>query len=216
MKKYFSISTILLLGLLLLSFGACSDDKNDGEVSEEWKRHQAGWEEKIREEVRKGLYTEVKSESRNGSIYWRTSDYINNNMNGDFDKEGPEAIPKTKSTVQKQRESIEETDQVEVRYEGWYYNLKDKKVVFDSTEKAPSGNNASSLITLVNGVVDGFKTALMDMKVGEERIVCMPYKLGYGVYGSGNIPGYTTLFFDIKVLKNITADKETEAENNDN
>lgn len=209
MKKYLSISTFLFLGLLLLSFGACSDDNNNsGEVSQEWKDHQANWVEKIREEVRNGLYTEVKSESRLGSIYWRTSDYINNNMNGDFDKDGPEAIPTTKGMRVEER-PIYETDYVEVRYEGWYYNLKDKKVVFDTTE----ANNAKTMTTRVNGVVDGFKTALLDMKVGEERIVCMPYKLAYGAYGSGNIPGYTTLFFDIKILRNITADKEAELEN---
>lgn len=218
MKKYLSVSKVLLLTFIAFSLGACSDnDNNDGEVSSEWKEYQADWAEKIREETRKGLFSEVKSDSRDGSVYWRTSDYIDNNMKGDFDKEGPDALPKTKAMASGERE-IFETDILEIRYEGWYYNLNDKKIMFSSTERGIYGNNAKTHLILVNSKsdtflgIDGIKTILLSMKVGEERIVCIPYQLGYGLYGTSSIPGYTTLFYDIKILRNVTADNEAKLE----
>ena len=40
------------------------------------------------------------------------------------------------------------------------------------------------------------KTATMEMCVGDRWEVYVPYQLGYGVEGSGSIPGYSTLIFD--------------------
>lgn len=209
MKKLLNISIVLFFSLSLLSLASCSDDDNNNyEVSQEWRDYQAGWVEKVRDAVKEGVYTPIRSESRLDYIYWRTSDYITNNMAGEFDKDGPEALPKVKSTLSTVRDEVFETDQVELRYEGWYYNLEGKKVIFDSTETGSNGNNSTTSTFTVNGTVDGFKTALLEMKVGDEWIICIPHKLGYGTSGSSSILGYTTLFFDIKLLKNITAEKE--------
>ena len=51
----------------------------------------------------------------------------------------------------------------------------------------------------VNGVVDGFATALMHMSIGDRWEVYIPYQLGYGtqVQSSGSIPAYSTLIFDV-------------------
>lgn len=204
MKKYTSIFTLLLVAFLFFPFSSCKDDdENDYEVSAEWKAHQEKWLQDIVEATRQGIYTQIKSESGKGYVYTRPSDYITNNQAGDFDKDGPEALPKaeTRSTGR----TIYETDIVQIRYEGWYYNLDNKKIVFDTTEK----NNATSYTGAVNGFVDGFKTALLEMEVGEELIVCIPYQLAYGEYNSAtnSIPGSTTLFFDIKLLRNISAEE---------
>ena len=53
----------------------------------------------------------------------------------------------------------------------------------------------------MNGVVDGFSTALQHMKVGDKWEVWMPWRLAYGVTGKGNIPGYTTLVFEIELVE---------------
>lgn len=63
----------------------------------------------------------------------------------------------------------------------------------------------------VNGVVDGFATALQNMVVGDRWLVYMPYQLGYNVRPVGynsissGIVGteYSTLLFDITVSKII-------------
>lgn len=209
MKKSLNISIVFWVSSLFLSLVSCGDDNSSNyyDVSEEWIKHQDDWVEKVKEASREGLYTPIKSESGLGYIYTRPSDFITNNMAGDFDKDGPEAIPESKS-VRAIRETIYETDSLEVRYEGWYYNLDDKKVIFDTTESGSVVNGGQSRSFRVNGTVDGFKTTLLAMKVGEERIVCIPYKLGYGAYGNSNISGYTTLFFDVKILRNIRAEEE--------
>ena len=102
------------------------------------------------------------------------------------------------------------TDVVKVRYTGWYksdWTKPDKynddkgnviinKVVFDTTSKNDVPRSFS-----VNGVVDGFSTALQHMKVGDKWEVWMPWRLAYGVTGKGNIPGYTTLVFEIELVE---------------
>ncbi|NCC91211.1 MAG: hypothetical protein EOM01_12780, partial [Spirochaetia bacterium] len=94
------------------------------------------------------------------------------------------------------------TDQVKVLYTGWYKNdwslsdsyTNDKgnlilnKIVFDSTGNR---NDIPSTFS-VNGVVDGFSTALQHMQVGDKWEVWIPWKLGYGEAGNNSIPGYTT------------------------
>lgn len=101
------------------------------------------------------------------------------------------------------------TDKVKVLYTGWYKNIwsmpdtytDDKnniiynKVIFDSTE-----NNNIPRTFAVNGVVDGFSTALQHMKVGDKWEVWMPWKLAYGEAGNTTIAGYTTLVFEIELV----------------
>ncbi len=49
----------------------------------------------------------------------------------------------------------------------------------------------------VADLVDGFTTALQYMHIGDVWRVYMPYELAYGSSGSGYIPAYSTLIFDI-------------------
>lgn len=101
------------------------------------------------------------------------------------------------------------TDKVKVLYTGWYKNIWSKpdtytddkgniiqnKVIFDSTQ-----NNNIPRTFYVNGVVDGFSTALQHMKVGDKWEVWMPWKLAYGEAGNSSIQGYTTLVFEIELV----------------
>lgn len=101
-------------------------------------------------------------------------------------------------------------DKVKVQYTGWYKNNWEKsdsyiddhgnainnKVVFDTTSK----NNIPRTFS-VNDVIDGFSTALQHMKVGDIWEIWVPWELGYGSSGSGSIPGYTTLVFEIELIE---------------
>lgn len=53
----------------------------------------------------------------------------------------------------------------------------------------------------INGVIDGFSTALQHMKEGDIWEIWVPWELGYGSSGSGSIPGYTTLVFEIELME---------------
>ncbi|GHT03682.1 hypothetical protein FACS189440_21980 [Bacteroidia bacterium] len=81
-----------------------------------------------------------------------------------------------------------QTAAVTINYTGKDYT----GTVFDA------GTNATFK---VNGVVRGFSIALQNMVVGEKWEICIPYYLGYGTTVTGTIKAYSTLFFEIELLK---------------
>lgn len=194
-KKVFALAVLFCA---LLSFVACSDDDDNG-IDEEWKAYN---EELVREVMANDEYKELKSLSENGYVYRKKTDF--------FDGDNPPAEivdPMTPFS----------TDSVVVRYEGWYFLEDGTKVIFDTTEgdandQAGRGFRISGMDSegAYTGVVDGWVTILMNMRAGEAYEVCIPQQLAYGPtgnydsYGYQTIPGYTTLWFNIKLLKIIT------------
>lgn len=76
----------------------------------------------------------------------------------------------------------------------------------NTTDKAPTEFDAPSEFS-VSGVISGWTAALQLMKTGERWMVYLPYQSAYGTSGSGSIPGYSALAFDI-ILDDIVADEE--------
>lgn len=76
----------------------------------------------------------------------------------------------------------------------------------NATDKAPTEFDAPSEFS-VSGVISGWTAALQLMKTGERWMLYIPYQSGYGTSGSGSIPGYSALAFDI-ILDDIVADEE--------
>jgi FKBP-type peptidyl-prolyl cis-trans isomerase len=97
-----------------------------------------------------------------------------------LDAEGVEKVKGTEHPLQ--------TASVTVNYTGKNYI----GTVFDA------GTNATFK---VNGVVRGFSIALQNMVVGDKLEICIPYYLGYGTTVTGTIKAYSTLFFEIELLK---------------
>lgn len=98
--------------------------------------------------------------------------------------------------------SPEETDTVEVNYEG---RLIDG-TVFDS-----SYDRGESVRFPLNRVIKGWTEGLTYAKEGGKIQLYVPAELGYGQRGSGPIPGNSTLIFDIELVKVYKAvPKETE------
>lgn len=82
---------------------------------------------------------------------------------------------------------------VVVEYEG---RLVDG-TVFDSTAK----NNKGKPVSLsVSSVMRGWSEALKMMKKGAEWEIFVPYELGYGEQGEGNVPPFATLIFKLKLV----------------
>jgi FKBP-type peptidyl-prolyl cis-trans isomerase len=50
-------------------------------------------------------------------------------------------------------------------------------------------------------VIDGWQEVLPLMPEGSIYEVVIPYELGYGKKADGNIPGYSTLIFEIQLIK---------------
>ena len=65
--------------------------------------------------------------------------------------------------------------------------------------------DGSPFNTLVAGrTILGWTVALQHMHVGDKWEVWIPQELGYGTTGSGEIPGYSTLVFEMELVE-ITA-----------
>ncbi len=52
----------------------------------------------------------------------------------------------------------------------------------------------------VNEVIDGWQEALQLMSVGDKWQLAIPYHQGYGTRRMDEIPGYSTLLFDVELI----------------
>lgn len=176
-KTIYLLFTILCTGLLT----ACSEKDNDIYAKyEDWR---ALNEQAINVIKNNSEYTELKTLSNNGSIYYKV-------LKGSGAEPGHILY---KSTVR-------------VYYTGSFivdskdYNISAGKV-FDSAEY-PDSRPASFN---VNNLIQGFTTALQFMKKGDRWEVYIPWHLGYGDMGSQTSTGgysilpFSALKFEIEV-----------------
>lgn len=52
----------------------------------------------------------------------------------------------------------------------------------------------------VSDLIEGFGTALQNMRIGDHWMVYIPWQKGYGKRSSGPIPGFSTLIFEIELI----------------
>jgi len=79
---------------------------------------------------------------------------------------------------------------IAVKYEGRFLDGR----VFDA-----SGSTPFEFYAGAGQVIPGWDEAVMYMKDGGKATLIIPSTLAYGPYGSGTIPGYTPLVFDIEI-----------------
>jgi len=178
-KNIFALSIILTA--FCLSFVSCLGD-DDIEIDEEWKRLNEKEFNKLQGD---DSYSTVQSLSNDGFIYWKRTTAITDNdgLSGNSDNE-----------------YIRFNDTIKCRYEGWYFDREGEKITFDTTE---GDYNKVERKFAVSGLVEGWRTALQYMVAGDQREIVIPWNLGYGASGSTAIPGYTTLWFNLKVTEVI-------------
>ncbi len=70
----------------------------------------------------------------------------------------------------------------------------------DSSYTSTSPADSLFRCRLNSGIIEGWAIALTHMHIGDSCRVIVPYNVGYGSVGSGDIEPYTTLQFDIKLV----------------
>lgn len=60
-------------------------------------------------------------------------------------------------------------------------------------------DSSASFTCVPNQLVTGFMAALTKMRVNDTVTAVVPYMAGYGAYGYGSIPPYSTLIFGIRL-----------------
>lgn len=79
---------------------------------------------------------------------------------------------------------------ITVNYEGRFLD----GTVFDASNGTPFSFRVG-----YGMVIPGWDEGVTYMRDGGKATLIIPSSLGYGSYGSGTIPGYTTLVFDIEI-----------------
>lgn len=94
-------------------------------------------------------------------------------------------------------DAIKYGDKVSLHYTGTFLNGK----VFDSSRER---KEPLEFVLQEQGMIAGFRDAVLGMKKGERKKVTIPFELAYGPNGRPPvIPAMATLVFDIEIL-NIT------------
>lgn len=89
---------------------------------------------------------------------------------------------------------------VTVHYTGYLYNPTDDTVGAKFDSSLDRGQPFTFTIG-IGQVISGWDEGVMDMKVGEKRVLIIPPALGYGARGAGNaIPPHATLKFEVELL----------------
>jgi len=84
------------------------------------------------------------------------------------------------------------TDVVRVHYAG---------TLIDNTTFDSSVDRGEPVEFVVNQVIQGWQEGIQLMPVGSKFKFYIPYELGYGENGTGPIPPYSTLVFEVELLE---------------
>ena len=108
----------------------------------------------------------------------------------------------------------------EVFYKGWFVVTNDDYVIkagevfdhrlFDDGVTFKLAINSQAAVSdsgYTSDIIQGWKIALQNMVEGDNWEVWIPYRLAYGERGKGTIPGYSTLAFEIELVKAIDPDE---------
>ncbi|MBQ3191254.1 MAG: FKBP-type peptidyl-prolyl cis-trans isomerase [Bacteroides sp] len=98
------------------------------------------------------------------------------------------------------------TDSVATNYRGQLIPLAEGSIVtFDQSYHGELNKDVAVPVGFkVSEVIVGWTTALQRMREGSRWEVYVPSELGYGISGSNSIPGYSTLCFDVHLVKVYT------------
>lgn len=174
MKKILFFVSSLVAALMV----GCDSGENSWETYAEWRDINNNW---LAEQ-------QAKTDPQGGKFYstlvapWNPKGYVLIHYFNDRAETEGNLSPLYNSTVN-------------VRYRGSFYNA----VGFDSSDLMNTYGKGIAQFQL-NQVIEGWSLAITDMRVGDTAEILIPYAMGYGVNGSGSIPPFSNLQFNVRLV----------------
>lgn len=190
MNKYLIIF-LSFIGILCTT--SCSE--SDGEEDE-----YANWQsrnEQYFNQVLKDAQSKVNAKDPN----WKVIDT--------YTKETAAITSKDKIVVQvlskgEGTESPKNVDSVLVHYRGTLMPTTEHPEGYQFDSSWSGKYNPSTMLPYKStgaSWIDGFTTAILNMHEGDRWRICIPADLAYGSSSTGSIPAYSTLTFDVTLVK---------------
>ena len=183
---------LLMMVVALFAMTSCSEDDNTVEEYADWVNVNDKYFDEMTAKVQ-GMtgdtWKRVRTWSKNEAAATANSDFI--------------LMEKLDSDPSAEDVYPQYTDSVKVHYRGRLIPspTHPKGYLFDSSYSGTFDPLIASPSKMaVRGVVDGFSTALMNMRRGDYYRVYIPYQLGYGASDYSDIPGGSTLIFEIRLV----------------
>ena len=192
MYKKKIIFYLSMMVVALFATTSCSEDDGNVEEYPDWHQRNVTYFDNLTDSVQKLIasgrtdWKRIRTWAKGDGSYLTNADYILVRVLSDA------PATETASTL--------DTDSVSVRYSGRLLPSTSypSGLRFDASFQEPFDPDIAVATKFsAGGVVDGFSTALQNMRRGDRWEVYMPYQLGYGESGYQNIPGYSVLIFDI-------------------
>ena len=176
-----------------LSFSVSACSESDDETADEygnWEARNEAFVLTLQDSVSRGgsQWKKLKSFSKDENTAGLSSEYIYVKVLEEGDAQ----------------ESPFYTDTVRVSYRGRLIPTVSypEGLVFDQTYTGTFRWETTGVAKgVVAGYVDGFTTALLNMRPGDRWRVYIPYQLGYNLTAKTNVPVYSTLVFDLAMIQ---------------
>jgi FKBP-type peptidyl-prolyl cis-trans isomerase FklB len=179
--------------LSLLGFSSCSENLDEDNEYENWQAKNAVFFASLEDSLaaKPNEWKKLKNWSLREDTITASTDYI-------YAHVIPSGLETGETT------SPYYTDSVRVMYQGRLIPSPSysEGYVFDSGSVYGKFTpvTGSTVKFLVSGLTDGFATALQHMHRGDYWRIYVPSELGYGVYGTTGVPGYSVLVFDLMLV----------------
>lgn len=178
----------------LFAMTSCSEDDNTVEEYADWQNVNDKYFDDLTAKVQSGsvpgMWKRVRTWSKNEAGALANSDFILMEDLGNCASSLDMSCPQY-------------TDSVKVHYQGRLIPSPSypNGFLFDTSFRGEfNADIANPSKMAVKGVVDGFATALLNMRRGDHYRVYIPYQLGYGSSDNSSIPGGSTLIFDLRLV----------------
>lgn len=193
MKKFIYLILFVFAAMMPVSLVSCSESDEENTEFDNWQARNDAYF--------KSVYTQAKQAIAGGDATWKIiRSYSKNDTTSNINDYIVVKVLSEGSGTQKPLF----TDSVKIHYRGYLMPSESYPagLQFDSSWSGEyNANTMTPYKKTVNTFVPGFSTALQQMHDGDRWKVYIPYRLGYDSKEQTSLPAYSTLVFDLTLVK---------------